>query len=65
MKPNPPKGGSALLSHYPWRVELEITPPASDEERAAIAAALAEETEDEPSAWARTVLPDRDELEGA
>ena len=43
-------------------VNLEITPQASDEERAAIAAALERENEEaEPSPWARQLLPERPE----
>ena len=42
-------------------VELEITPQPSEEERAAIAAALAEETEVQPSPWPGGVLPEPDE----
>jgi hypothetical protein len=42
-------------------VELEITPQPSEEERAAIAAALADESEDRPPPWPLTVLPRRDD----
>jgi len=38
-------------------VELEITPEASEEERAAIAAALAQEPEDPGTPWDAAVLP--------
>jgi hypothetical protein len=38
-------------------VELEITPEASEDERAAIAAALAQEPEETGSAWDAAVLP--------
>jgi len=39
-------------------MNFELTPQPTDEERAAILAALAEETEeDEPSPWARELLP--------
>jgi hypothetical protein len=41
---------------------LEITPQPSDQERAAIEAALAQETQDrEPSPWADELLPQRDD----
>jgi hypothetical protein len=41
-------------------VNLELTPEAGDEERAAIAAALAQEDEEtEVSPWARRLLPER------
>jgi hypothetical protein len=42
-------------------VQLEITPEPSEDERAAIAAALAQEAETPASAWPETVLPGRDE----
>jgi len=42
-------------------VNLEITPEPSDDERAAIAAALAHGAEDAPSAWPETVLPRLDD----
>jgi hypothetical protein len=42
-------------------VQLEITPEPSENERAAIAAALAQEAETPASAWPETVLPGRDE----
>jgi len=38
-------------------VELEITPEPSEEERAAIAAALAQEPEEPGFAWDAAVLP--------
>jgi hypothetical protein len=41
-------------------MELEITPEPSEEERAAIAAALADEAEPEPSAWPEALLPHGD-----
>jgi hypothetical protein len=41
-------------------VKLEITPEPSEDERAAIVAALAQEAEEPASAWPDTVLPDRD-----
>jgi len=45
-------------------MELEISPQPSEEERAAIAAALAEERESLPSPWPGAVLPDpQDSLE--
>jgi hypothetical protein len=44
-------------------MELQVSPEPSDEERAAIAAALAEEVSEGPSPWAATVLPDRKESE--
>jgi len=40
-------------------MKLEITPQPSDQERAAIAAALAEELEEAASAWPQTVFPQR------
>jgi hypothetical protein len=42
-------------------VNLEIAPEPSDDERAAIAAALALAVEVPPSAWPETVLPARDD----
>jgi hypothetical protein len=42
-------------------VNLEITPRPSDDERAAIAAAIAQAVEDPPSAWPQTVLPGEDD----
>ena len=42
-------------------VEFEITPQPSDEERTAIAAALAEDAEVQPSPWPGGVLPAADE----
>jgi hypothetical protein len=42
-------------------VSLEITPEPSEDERAAIAAALAEEAVEAASAWPETVLPGRDD----
>jgi hypothetical protein len=42
---------------------LEITPEPSEEERAAIAAALGGEGEAMPSPWADAVLPEREESE--
>jgi hypothetical protein len=44
-------------------MQLEITPEPSDHERAAIAAALAQEAEPAPSAWPQTALPRQGELE--
>jgi len=46
-------------------MNLEITPQPSDQERAAIEAALGQEAHDErPSVWADLLLPQReDELE--
>jgi len=44
-------------------MHLEITPEPSDQERAAIAAALAQEAEPAPSAWFQTALPRQEELE--
>jgi hypothetical protein len=41
-------------------VKLEITPEPSEDERAAIVAALTQEAERPPSAWPETVLPERD-----
>jgi hypothetical protein len=41
-------------------VNLEITPEPSDDERAAIAAAIAQGPEDPPAAWPETVLPGKD-----
>jgi hypothetical protein len=42
-------------------VKLEITPEPSDDERAAIEAALAQEAETPASAWPETVLPEWDD----
>jgi hypothetical protein len=42
-------------------VTLEITPEPSEDERAAIVAALAQEAETPASAWPETVLPWRDD----
>jgi len=42
-------------------VKLEITPEPSEDERAAIVAALAQEAETPASAWPETVLPGRDD----
>jgi hypothetical protein len=42
-------------------MELEITPEPSEEERAAIAAALAREPEDSGSRWDAALLPPDDE----
>jgi invasion protein IalB len=42
-------------------VKLEITPEPSEDERAAIVAAVAQETETPASAWPETVLPWRDD----
>jgi hypothetical protein len=44
-------------------MRLEIRPEPSDQERAAIAAALAREAEPGPSAWAQSALPRPEELE--
>jgi hypothetical protein len=44
-------------------VHLEIRPEPSDQERAAIAAALAQEAERAPSAWPESALPRQEELE--
>jgi hypothetical protein len=41
-------------------MELEITPEPTEEERAAIEAALAQDALRAPSAWAEAVLPRRD-----
>ncbi len=38
-------------------MELEIRPEPSDQERAAIAAALAQEAEVAPAVWPQSVLP--------
>jgi hypothetical protein len=43
-------------------VSLEITPDPSEDERGAIAAALAQEADEPASAWPETVLPGRDDL---
>jgi hypothetical protein len=40
-------------------VKLEITPEPSEDERAAIAAAVAQEAQKPASAWPETVLPER------
>jgi hypothetical protein len=45
-------------------VKLEITPQPSEDERAAIVAALAQEAEKPASAWPDTVLPGRDDPGG-
>jgi hypothetical protein len=42
-------------------VKLEITPEPSEDERAAIAAAVAQEAKTPPSAWPETVIPWRDD----
>ena len=42
-------------------VKLEITPEPSDDERAAIEAAVAQEAETPTSAWPETVLPGWDD----
>jgi hypothetical protein len=42
-------------------VELEITPQPSEDERAAIAAALGEEAETPASPWSEALLPGRDD----
>ena len=42
-------------------MKLEITPQPSEEERAAIEAALAEETGDSSSSWADALLPMHDD----
>jgi hypothetical protein len=42
-------------------VSLEITPEPSEDERAAIAAALAQEAVEAGSAWPETVLPGPDD----
>ena len=44
-------------------MHLEISPEPSDQERAAIAAALAQELEKAPAAWPQSALPRQDELE--
>jgi hypothetical protein len=44
-------------------MQLEIRPEPSDQERAAIAAALAQEVEPAPSAWPQSALPRQEELE--
>jgi hypothetical protein len=45
-------------------VDLEITPEPSEEERAAIAKALANEADEHPvSPWLQRVLPQRDDDE--
>jgi hypothetical protein len=41
-------------------VNVEITPEPSEDERAAIVAALAQEAEKPASAWPETVLPGQD-----
>jgi hypothetical protein len=45
-------------------VKLEITPKPSEDERAAIEAALADVAENPASAWPETVLPGRDDPAG-
>ena len=42
-------------------VKLEITPKPSEDERAAIEAALAQEAEKPVSAWPEAVLPGQDD----
>jgi len=42
-------------------VKLEITPEPSEDERAAIEAAVAQAAETPPSAWPETVLPGRED----
>jgi hypothetical protein len=44
-------------------MQLEITPEPSDQERAAIAAALAQEAEPAASAWPQSALPRQEEPE--
>jgi hypothetical protein len=44
-------------------MHLEIRPEPSDQERAAIAAALAQEAEPTPAAWPQSALPRQEELE--
>src|SRR5581483_9409532 len=60
-----PTGGSHRRGGRPTLacggVEFEITPKPSEEERAALEAALAEEAEETPSPWLRRVLPGREE----
>jgi hypothetical protein len=46
-------------------VKLEITPEPSEDERAAIEAALAQEPVEPVSAWPEAVLPGRDDPDGA
>jgi hypothetical protein len=46
-------------------MKLEITPEPSEDERAAIVAALAQEPEEPASAWPEAVLPGRDDPAGA
>jgi hypothetical protein len=43
-------------------MDFEITPEPSEEERAAIVAALAQDAEPLPSPWAGGVLPESPEL---
>jgi hypothetical protein len=43
-------------------VNIEITPQPSEDERAAIVAALEQEAEAPASAWPDTVLPGQDDL---
>jgi hypothetical protein len=42
-------------------VELEITPQPSEDERAAVAAALGQEAEKPASPWPEALLPGRDD----
>jgi hypothetical protein len=42
-------------------MKLEITPEPSEDERAAIEAALAQEAEKPASAWPEAILPGRDD----
>jgi hypothetical protein len=45
-------------------VELEITPQPSEDERAAVTAALGQEAEPPASAWWEALLPGRDDPAG-
>jgi hypothetical protein len=44
-------------------MELDVTPEPSEDERAAIAAALADEAPEAESPWAAALLPNRKECE--
>jgi hypothetical protein len=58
--PNEGRIGMRACARYPSRIELEITPEPSDEERSAIAEALAEERaggqETTGFAWRRSAI---------
>jgi hypothetical protein len=45
-------------------MELDVRPEPSEQERAAIAAALAQEAEDAAAAWPQSVFPQHDDSDG-